>query len=100
MRPAFAVVVHGDTEGAEVLRRALCDWLSDLHLVPSGRAAQIDRYIGYYEPYATSHEALDRDTALFEEVKNAATALACQVKLLRAGAAVSDHEIEDHPRPK
>lgn len=96
---AFAVVVHGDAEGAEALRRALCDWLSDLHLVPAGRAAQLDRYIGYYEPYATSHAALDRDTALFEEVRNAARALACQVKLLRAGAAVPDQGLED-PRPK
>ena len=26
-------------------------------------SATLDRYIGYYEPYATSHEALDRDEA-------------------------------------
>jgi multimeric flavodoxin WrbA len=96
---AFAVVVHGDAEGAQALRRALCDWLSDLHLVPSGRAAQIDRYIGYYEPYATSHDALDGATALFEEVRNAARALTCQVKLLRSGATMPDQDIED-PRPK
>ena len=96
---AFGVVVHGDAEGVEDLRRALCDWLSDLHLVPSGRAAQIDRYIGYYRPYATSHDALDQETALFEEVRHAAQALACQVKLLRAGAKVPDQGIED-PRPK
>jgi spore maturation protein CgeB len=31
-----------------------------------------DRYIGYYEPYATSHDALDRDQDVQEEVRNVA----------------------------
>ena len=30
---AFAVVVHGDTEGTDVLRRSLTDWLIDMELV-------------------------------------------------------------------
>src|SRR6267142_194268 len=30
----FAIVVHGDTEGAETLRRSLTDWLTDMALVP------------------------------------------------------------------
>ena len=40
---------------------ALSDWLRDMDLVPAGRAAELDRYIGYYKPYATSHEELDHD---------------------------------------
>jgi hypothetical protein len=34
----------------------------------------IDRYVGYNEPYATSHDALDRDHSFIEEVRNAARA--------------------------
>ena len=51
---AFSVVVHGDTEGAESLRRALSDWLLNMELVPAGGLAVMDRYVGYYEPYATA----------------------------------------------
>jgi multimeric flavodoxin WrbA len=60
----FAVAVHGDDEGAEAVRRAVADWLRLMHLRPAGRAAELDRYTGYRQPYATSHEALDADTAL------------------------------------
>ena len=96
---AFAVVVHGDAEGAGSLRRALTDWLTDMHLIPSGRVAAIDRYIGYYEPYATSHVALDHDVALEAETRNAARALATQIRLLREGSRQPDDGIED-ARPK
>ena len=37
--------------------------------------AHLERYIGYYRPYASSHEALDADLALQEEVRNVARAL-------------------------
>jgi hypothetical protein len=80
---AFAVVVHGDAAGAEVLRRGLTDWLLDMKLVSAGNAGIIDRYIGYYEPYATSHAALDRDKAVHEEVRNAARSLASTVVAIR-----------------
>jgi multimeric flavodoxin WrbA len=96
---AFAVVVHGDAEGAGSLRRALTDWLTDMHLIPSGRVAAIDRYIGYYEPYATSHVALDHDAALDTETRNAARALATQIRLLREGSRQPDDGIDD-ARPK
>jgi hypothetical protein len=43
----------------------------------------LDRYIGYYEPYARSHEALDRDRAIRKEVRNVAAALAHAVKARR-----------------
>ena len=77
--------MHGDAVGAETLRRSLTDWLTDMELVPAMPQGGIDRYIGYYEPYATSHEALDRDTAVQEEVRVAAKALVEAVALSRAG---------------
>ena len=95
----FGVVVHGDAAGAEALRRSLTDWLSDMDLVPATHAA-IDRYIGYYEPYATSHEALDRDEAVQTEVRNVARSLSAALQLARDGAFQrSDAEVRD-PRPK
>ena len=81
----FSVVVHGDVEGAENVRRSIADWLRFMRLVPAGPHAELDRYIGYWEPYATSHEALDRDEAVQEEVRNAARALAEAVIDRRAG---------------
>ena len=80
---AFSVVVHGDAAGVETLRRILGDWLRDIGLVSAGHAAELDRHVGYYEPYATSHDALDRDRALQEETRNAARALVQAVKLIR-----------------
>ena len=82
---AFSVVVHGDAAGAENLRRNLADWLHDMGLVSAGHAAEIDRYVGYYEPYAESHLALDKDRAFQEETRNAARALVRAVKLVRGG---------------
>ncbi len=96
---AFAVVVHADTEGADTLRRSLVDWLTDMALVQAGRAATLDRYIGYYEPYATSHDALDGDRALYEEVRNAMHSLVEEVRLRRAGRSEPDEGLEQ-PRPK
>jgi multimeric flavodoxin WrbA len=96
----FAVVVHGDVEGAEAVRRAVSDWLRYMHLRPAGRAAELDRYIGYWQPYATSHEALDADTAVQEEVRNAARSLVAAVAATRSGElADPDAEIRD-PRQK
>jgi hypothetical protein len=40
------------------------------------RRAILDRYIGYSKPYATSHEELDADEAVQEEVHSLARALA------------------------
>jgi multimeric flavodoxin WrbA len=93
---AFGVVAHGDAEGALQVRRAVADWLVDMHLEP---AAELDRYIGYYEPYATSHEALDRDAALQEEVRRVARLLAAKAGASRnATPPVRDEDPE--PRPK
>ena len=86
-------------QSVSTVRTALVDWLNDMHLIQAGRAAVLDRYIGYYEPYATSHEALDRDKALQEEVRNAARTLANEIELIRKGRLEPDDRIED-PRPK
>src|SRR5579883_532868 len=97
---ACAVVMHGDAAGAETLRRSLSDWLADMGVIQAGHQAAIDRYVGYYEPYATSHEALDRDRAFQEETRNAARALVEAVRLLRRGKlSVPDAKLRD-PRPK
>jgi multimeric flavodoxin WrbA len=97
---AFSVVVHSDAAGAESLRRILVDWLKDMGLVSAGHAAELDRYVGYYEPYATSHDALDRDKDFQEETRNAARALIAAVKLLRQGKlAQPDARLRD-VRPK
>jgi hypothetical protein len=74
-------VVHGDSVGAETLRRSLVDWLTDLELISAGRMAEIDGYIGYEEPYATAHKALDEDDAIQQDVRAAATTLGRAIKL-------------------
>lgn len=95
---AFALVVHGDAAGTESLRRSLHDWLVEMRLEPAGALASLDRYIGYHEPYATSHDALDRDDDMFAEVRLAMKTLAERVAQLQhaapAGAAL------ESPRPK
>ncbi len=96
----FSVVVHGDASGAGNLRRMLSDWLEDIGLIPAGHRALIDRYVGYFEPYATSHDALDADTAFQEEVRNCARALAEGVRQMRSGnLKAPDRKLRD-PRPK
>ncbi len=96
----FSIIVHGDAAGAEGLRRSLTDWLKDMHLIEASPKATLDRYIGYYEPYATSHEALDRDHALQAEVQNAATALVEAIKLARSGYLPQPAGNVEDPRPK
>ena len=97
---AYGLVVHGDVAGIESQRRNLADWLSWMGLIDAGDLAQLDRYIGYYEPYYNSHEALDRDTALHDEVRNVARAVAEAVKRLRAGELHEPDAGLRTPRPK
>jgi multimeric flavodoxin WrbA len=82
----FSVVVHGDAAGVENLRRILVDWLTDIGLIQAARRAVVGAYLGYYQPYATSHADLDADTDFQAETVNAALALAEAVKLNRTGA--------------
>ena len=72
----YGLVVHGDVAGIEGTRRALCDWLDWMGLIDAGQRARLDRFIGYYEPYALSHDALDRDTGVQDEVRNVAHSVA------------------------
>ena len=96
----YGVVVHGDVAGAGDVRRALCDWLDWMGLVGAGSHATLDRYIGYYQPYATSHDALDADEGVQEEVRNVARSVALAVRELRAGRLEAPgRELKD-PRPK
>lgn len=83
---AFSVIAHGDAAGPENLRRMLTDWLTDIGLIQAGPAATLDTWIGYYRPYATSHEDLDADPELFVQVENAAKSLANMVTQIRSGA--------------
>ena len=81
----YGVFVHGDVAGIEGVRRSICDWLDWMGLVDAGQQARLDRYIGYYEPYATSHDELDADEGVQEEVRNVARALARAVPEIRSG---------------
>ena len=57
---AFAVVAHGDSQGHEGVREALVQWLAEhRHASRPGPRRRVDTLIGYYEPYATSHDKLD-----------------------------------------
>lgn len=94
----FGLVVHGDVGGVESQRRNLADWLEWMGLIDAGPLSQLDRYIGYYEPYWNSHEALDRDQAVQAEARNVATAVVRAVALLRRGAL--DRPDEGLPIPR
>ncbi|MCB8746991.1 flavodoxin family protein [Rhodoferax sp. U2-2l] len=97
---AFGVVVHGDVAGVESHRRNLVDWLAWMGLIDAGAAATLDRYVGYYEPYFDSHNALDRDKAVQEEVRNVARAVVGTAKKLRAAPLDPADRPLRSPRPK
>ncbi|MDO9016965.1 MAG: flavodoxin family protein [Deltaproteobacteria bacterium] len=96
----YGVVVHGDTAGIEGTRRALTEWLDAMELIDAGSMARLERYVGYYEPYATSHAALDRDTMFQEEVRNAARAVVRAVYSRRRGTLEHGDEALHDARPK
>ena len=82
------------TEG---VRRSLVDWLTSMELCA---ASSLDRYIGYWQPYATNHEELDRDEAVQEEVRNVARALVEGVKATRSGKQTTPGANLQSPRDK
>jgi multimeric flavodoxin WrbA len=96
----YGVVVHGDVAGIEGTRRALSDWLDWMGLIDAGPRARLDRYIGYYEPYESSHDALDADRGVWEEVRNVARAVAEAVGEARAGRLSNPGAGLNDPRPK
>ena len=96
----YGLVVHGDVAGIEGSRRGLSDWLDWMGLIDAGNKARLDRYIGYYEPYATSHDTLDADAAMQAEIRNVALAVAGAVGELRAGRLSQPGKELTPPRPK
>jgi len=96
----YGVVVHGDVAGVESHRRNLSDWLEWMGLIPAGAASSLDRYIGYYGPYFSSHDALDKDEAVQEEARNVARAVVSAMALLRAGKLAQPDRKIKWPRPK
>ena len=99
-RRVYGLVVHGDVAGVEGSRRALSDWLDWMGLIDAGAQARLDRYIGYFEPYATSHDVLDADDKLQGEVVNVARAVAQVTTALRQGKIDSAIPDLQQPRPK
>ncbi len=97
---AYGLLVHGDVAGVESLRRNLADWLDWMGFIDAGQQAVLDRYIGYYESYADSHATLDKDTAVQEEVRNIARALAEAVRRVRDGRLSPPDARLRRPRPK
>jgi multimeric flavodoxin WrbA len=96
----YGVVVHGDVAGIEGARRALSDWLDWMGLIDAGDQARLDRFIGYYEPYATSHDTLDKDENVQEETRNVARAVARVTAALRQGKLAGAFTELPRPRPK
>jgi multimeric flavodoxin WrbA len=97
---AFAVVVHGDAAGVESLGRNLCDWLTDMELIQAGSSGTLARYLGYFQSYAKSHDALDADKAFQAEVRNAASSLIETVRQIRAGRCKQPDDHLEAPRKK
>jgi multimeric flavodoxin WrbA len=96
----FGIVSHGDSVGAETLRRSLVDWLTDLELISAGGMAEADGYIGYMKPYATSHQEYDEDKAFQEDVLNVARALGAAINLARTGHLENPAKGLKDPQPK
>lgn len=96
----YGVIVHGDVAGFESTRRALCDWLDWMGLHDAGAMSRLDRAVGYYEPYATSHRALDRDESFQEECRNVVRAVLRGIAVMRGGKwPLPDSDLR-RPRPK
>lgn len=97
---AYGLIVHGDVAGIEGSRCSLSDWLDWMGFIDAGLLSKLDRYVGYYEPYANSHDTLDKDTDVQEEVRNVARAVAKAVFELRSGRLQSIQPNLVNPRPK
>ena len=96
----YSVIVHGDVEGAENVRRSVSDWLRFMDMIPAGVNAELDRYIGYWKPYADNHLELDADTAIQEEVRNAARTLMEAAHAKHAGKLQAPGSALKAPRQK
>ena len=97
---AYGVFVHGDVAGIESHRRNLSDWLDWMGLIDAGTQSRLDRYIGYYGPYFDSHDTLDADKAVQEEMRNIARAVVDAVAQIRDGTLRPPDRALERPRPK
>lgn len=96
----YSLVVHGDTQGVDEVKNCLSSWLNEIMLIPSSVFGSVGRYIGYYGSYAESHQELDQDFAIMEEVQNSAEALAMNVVAERAKKLDTQIPHLHDPRPK
>jgi hypothetical protein len=69
-----------------------------MKLMPAGFSSELDRYLGYWEPDATTGLAFDRDHSMQDEVRNAARSLAATVVQHRTVA--SPEQGADLPDPR
>ena len=69
-------------------------------LVQAGTSGVLDAWIGYYRPYATSHEDLDPGSRHFARVTNAALSLAAMIAQIRTGQYRPPDENLHEPRQK
>jgi multimeric flavodoxin WrbA len=97
---AFALVVHGDVEGVDHVRTALSDWLTWMGLVSAGVHGEIGRYVGYWKPYATSHDWFDEDKGLQDEVRLTGRSLALAVHRVREKKLTPADVVLESPRRK
>lgn len=95
----YGLIVHGDVAGIESVRRNLSDWLDWMGLIDAGAQARLDRYIGYFESYANSHDVLDRDLAIQKEARNVGQAVWNTVQAFRSGTLKITPRLQA-PRPK
>jgi hypothetical protein len=71
-----------------------------MSLISASAKAEVDGYIGYMEPYATSHQELDDDGDFQEETRNAARSLAAAVRLDLSGQLQNPGRDLIDPNPK
>ena len=69
-------------------------------LRPAGPKAELDRYIGYWKPYATSHDELDADLADPGRGAQRRATLCEAVKAKRDGKMIAAGQTLDEPRQK
>ena len=82
-------------------RPAAAWWTGRATCVSFRRArTELEAYVGYYEPYATSHAALDKDEDFQEGVRSAARALCEPAVATRSGKLIEAGAQLREPRPK
>jgi hypothetical protein len=82
------------------VREALTEWMTSIGMIQAGASSVVDTLIGYWEPYATSHDKLDAQPDTFVLVENAARSLVNMVRALRSGAYRRPDEGLHNPRQK